>query len=96
MAFRIVLTTAARDELEALAATNEVKHRKVRRTLGLLEVNPRYGGLNSHKYETLKGPSGEDVWESYVENNTPAAFRVFWVYGPEPGMITILRITPHP
>jgi len=96
MTFKVVLTTAAREDLESLAATNENKHRKVRRTLGILETNPRYGGLNSHKYETLNGPSGEDVWESYVENNTPAAFRIFWFYGPAQGIITILRITPHP
>jgi hypothetical protein len=29
-------------------------------------------------------------------HNTPAAFRVFWYYGPEKGQITILAITGHP
>jgi hypothetical protein len=42
----------------------------------------------------LRGPNGEDVWESYAENKTPAAFRVFWCYGA--GVITILAIIAHP
>jgi hypothetical protein len=34
--------------------------------------------------------------EAYVENKTPAAFRVFWCYGPNRDELTILAITPHP
>jgi hypothetical protein len=69
----------------------------VRKTLGLLETQgPRYPGLNSHPYSSLQGPNGEDVWESYAENKTPAAFRVFWYYGPGRGVITVVAITPHP
>ncbi|MEH2220452.1 MAG: hypothetical protein V7K72_25715, partial [Nostoc sp.] len=52
--------------------------------------------LNTHKYESLSGPNGEEIFEAYVENKTPAAFRVFWYYGFEQGVITILTITPHP
>ena len=44
----------------------------------------------------LSGPNNEEVFEAYVENKTPAAFRVFWYYGPGQGVITILAITPHP
>jgi len=36
------------------------------------------------------------VWESYLENNVPAAGRIFWVYGPEKEDITIIGIEPHP
>jgi hypothetical protein len=36
------------------------------------------------------------VFESYVQNRTPGAYRVFWCYGPEQGQITIVAITPHP
>ena len=36
------------------------------------------------------------VFESYLENNTPAAGRVFWVYGPGRGDITIIGLEPHP
>jgi glycine cleavage system aminomethyltransferase T len=48
------------------------------------------------KFNSLTGPKGEDVFEAYVENRTPAAYRVFWCYGPEQEEITILAITPHP
>jgi len=39
------------------------------------------------------------VWDSYVENKTPGAWRIFWHYGPDEAdqkVITILAITPHP
>jgi len=69
----------------------------VRKTLGLLELHgPRYPGLQSHKYDSLEGAHGEDVWESYVEQRTPAAYRIVWHYGPGQREITILSITAHP
>jgi hypothetical protein len=68
----------------------------VRKALGLLETNPRHPGLNTHKFSSLKGPGGEEVFEAYAENMTPAAWRIFWYYGPEMKQITILAITPHP
>jgi len=36
------------------------------------------------------------VFEAYVQNRTPGAYRVFWCYGPEPIQITVIAITPHP
>ena len=36
------------------------------------------------------------VWQSYLENNTPAAGRIFWVYGPDRGDITVIGLEPHP
>ena len=45
------------------------KLKKVRKALRLLqEMGPTYPGLNSHRYSSVKGPNGEEVWESYVEN----------------------------
>lgn len=96
MPFLIVRTAAAVTVMDELSAKDERKHRKVLKTLGLLCQDPRYPGLNSHKRETEKGPNGEEIWESYVENNTPSAWRVFWFYGPETGIITVFAITPHP
>ncbi|NER92738.1 MAG: hypothetical protein F6J86_02575 [Symploca sp. SIO1B1] len=58
--------------------------------------NLRHPSLQTHKYDTLSGPNGEEVFEAYVENRTPGAFRVFWYYGPSQGVITIIAITPHP
>jgi hypothetical protein len=33
--------------------------------------------------------------EAY-KKKTPAAWRIFWCYGPEPDQLTILAITKHP
>ncbi len=72
------------------------KLKKVRRALGLLEQDPRYPALNSHKYHSLRGSQGEDVWDSYVENRTPSAWRLFWHYGPGEDVITVVTLGPHP
>jgi hypothetical protein len=58
--------------------------------------NLRHPSLNTHKFDTLFGPNGEDVFESYAQNNTPGAYRIFWYYGPGRNKITVVGITPHP
>ena len=70
--------------------------RAVRKTLGLLETNLRHPSLNTHEFRSLRGPSGEKVFEAYAQQRTPGAYRIFWRYGPEKGQITIVSITPHP
>jgi hypothetical protein len=96
MTFRILLSAEANDIYDRLAEFDPPKFRKVQKTLGLMETNLRSPGLKTHKYLSLKGPNGEEVFEAYVENRTPAAFRVFWCYGPDQGSITVLSITAHP
>jgi hypothetical protein len=95
---KLLFTPEARSVLKDLDSSPqyEAKSQKVKRCLGRLEANPRHPGLNSHKYQSVKGANGSDVWESYVENNTPSAWRVFWQYGSEPDTIVILTIGPHP
>jgi hypothetical protein len=63
-----------------------------------LRDNPHHPGLNSHPYSELEHPfdPGEKVWESYAQNDTPGAYRIFWGYGPGRGILTIIAITPHP
>ena len=73
-----------------------VRLRKVRKCLGLLEINPKHPGLRTHEFKSLEGLNGEKVWEAYVENNVSAAWRVFWHYGPDKDVITIISITQHP
>lgn len=68
----------------------------VRKALAYLEANPRHPGLNTHKYTSIQGPNGEDIFEAYAENKTPGAYRIFWFYGPGKKKITIVAITPHP
>lgn len=74
-----------------------------RKTLGYLETNPRHPSLPTHKYDAIRGPEGEDVFEAYAQNNTAGAHRVFFVYGPDRiekkqkiAVLTVIAITPHP
>lgn len=98
MRFEILYTETAAAQRDALERSKNLAKRwkAVRKTLGLMEVNLRHPGLNTHKLESLKGPAGEDVFEAYAENNTPAAYRIFWHYGPKKGQVTIIAITDHP
>jgi hypothetical protein len=70
--------------------------KKLVKTLGFLGQNPRHPGLESHEIDDLTRKHGIKIFQSYLENNTPAAGRLFWAYGPEKGDITILAIEPHP
>lgn len=66
------------------------------KAIGYLERDPRHPGLESHDIDALTRRYGEKVWQSYLQNRTPAAERMFWVYGPERGEITIIGIEQHP
>lgn len=98
MAFSIVFSASAADQLKRLEKDRGLAKRlkAVRKKLGRLEIDPRHPGLQSHKFQSLSGPNGEETFEVYAEQNTPGAYRVFWYYGPAPGKITILAITSHP
>jgi hypothetical protein len=96
MSFKLTFTNEAAAVLRGLEESADPKLKKVRKALGLLETNPRHPGLETHQFESLRGPGGEKVFEAHVENRTPRAWRIFWYYGPQPGMIRILNITPHP
>ena len=68
----------------------------VRKCLGFLQTDLRHPSLNTHEFRSLKGPNGEKIFEAYAQQKTPGAYRVFWYYGLERGMITIFAIVPHP
>ena len=79
------------------ASKDEIKlYKKLGKTFALIASNPRYPSLETHEIEALSKRYGMKVWQSYVENNTPAAGRVFWVYGPNQSDITIIGVEPHP
>lgn len=97
--YALVFTDEASAILDDLQSTkaHAVKCKKVRKALQQLrDAGPGYPALQSHKYSSLQGPHGEDVWESYVENHTAGAWRIWWYYGPEPDILTILTIGKHP
>jgi hypothetical protein len=72
--FKLKLTSEAKISLDSLKKTNPNKHKKVLKTLGLMEINLRHPSLNTHKYDSISGLNGEEVFEAYVENKTFAAF----------------------
>ncbi|OGT68160.1 MAG: hypothetical protein A3H43_02480 [Gammaproteobacteria bacterium RIFCSPLOWO2_02_FULL_42_9] len=96
--FKLQFTDIARAQLEALRKNKSLKKRAkaVLKTLAYLEADPRHPSLNTHKYTTIIGSAGEEIFEAYAENNTPAAYRIFWYYGSKKKQITIVAITPHP
>jgi hypothetical protein len=94
-----VYTREAEKVLDELRESNQyaVKLKKVRKALRLLEqTGPRHPGLHSHEYHSIPGPNGATLWESYVENRSPGAWRIWWIYGPQNEQITIVAIGPHP
>lgn len=99
MSYVLEYTTEASEQFLNLERRDVAKHRKVVKCLRLLSEDPKYPSLHSHQYASKSGPKGEEVWESYVENNTPSAWRVFWYFSPDTAIekvITVLAITPHP
>ncbi len=87
---------AARQQLGRLVADDAKFFKKLCKALGYLSQNPRHNSLASHEIDDLTRKHGFKIFQSYLENNTPAAGRVFWAYGPDQGDITILAIEPHP
>ena len=61
-----------------------------------ISLNPRHPGLQTHEIKPLSDRYGMKVWQSCLENNTPKAGHIFWVYDPEKGDITIIGLEPHP
>ena len=77
--------------------SDDVKlYKKLGKAFYLLSKNPRHPGLNTHEITQLSNRYGERVWQSYLENNTPGAGRIYWVYGPDRLDITIIGLEPHP
>jgi hypothetical protein len=98
MAYVIVETAKVTKTIALLNERDRVKYKKVIRCLAKLAADPSYPGLASHRYDTIRNfsVSQEAIWESYVENAAPSAWRVWWYYGPEDGQITVVDLGPHP
>jgi len=70
--------------------------KKWSKAIAQLRENPKHPGLRSHEIEPLTRRYGQKVFQAYLENNTPGAGRLYWVYGPEDGQITVIGLEPHP
>ena len=87
---------STRKQQGKLGRDEEKFFKKLVKTLGFLAENPRHNSLASHEIDALTARYGIKIFQSYLENNTPAAGRIFWAYGPDKGDITVLAIEPHP
>lgn len=96
--FEIFLTDEAKNQLERLKKDKglEKRYNAVKKAIRFLSENPRHKSLKTHEFTSLTGPNGEKIFEAYAEQSTPAAYRIFWYYGPGRNQMTILAITPHP
>ena len=61
-----------------------------------ISIDPFYPNLNTHEIEPLSRRYGLKVWQSYLENKRSKARRIFWVYGPGKGEITVIGLEQHP
>lgn len=96
--FEITLTEEAKDYLNLLASDRgrERSYKAVSKALRLMSKNLRHPSLATHEFHSKEGHKGEKIFESYAQNKTPGAHRIFWYYGPGKREITIVAITPHP
>ena len=98
------VTVVGREQFDALRynRASASTFKPVNQALGYLEIDPAHPSLNSNEFTSLSGAHGERVFESYVHDDTPGAYRIFWHYGPDEvagkkriPVITIIAITPH-
>ena len=98
--FALVFTRKAQEELDHLEHLPRYAGlvKQIKKTLGFLQTNPRHPSLQTHVFHSLEHPYDPDekVFEAYVQQQTPAAYRLFWCYGPAKGQLTVIAITPHP
>lgn len=73
-----------------------ILYQKWGKAMKLLSQDPRYPGLRTHDIQPLSKRYGLKVWQSYLENNTGGAMRMYWVYGPGQNNITVIGLDPHP
>ena len=78
--FEIFLTDEAKNQMERLRKDKglEKRYNAVKKAMHFLSDNPRHKSLRTHEFTSLTGPKGENIFEAYAEQSTPAANRIFW------------------
>ena len=87
---------AYKAENNLLKGNEKILFKKLFKILNLISNNPRHNSLSTHEITALSRRYGMKIWQSYIENNTSKAGRIYWVYGPNKEDITIIGIEPHP
>jgi hypothetical protein len=96
--FHLDFTAEAESQLIELRDSPALakRYKAVSKALRLLASNPRHHGLNTHVWDSRKCSHGDKLFEAYAENNTPAAYRIFWCYAPGGTALLIDSVTAHP
>ncbi len=95
--FELSLTDEAEAQVRAIEADRSRQGlvKQLKKTLRHLAANPNHPGLQSHPIAQFDKVFGGKVFSSYVQNNTPQAHRILWIYGPKSKQITIVNVVPH-
>lgn len=95
--FKLLLSDLAKRQFEQLRknSSKQGPYKAVGKALALMQQDLRHPGLKTHEYDKLSRDKGYKVFESYAQNNTPGAYRIFWRYGPGKDEIEIVSIVPH-
>ena len=74
------------------SATKEelLQYKTIGKALYLISQNPGHPKLKTQSVQSLSSRYGMIVWQSYLEEPSPDAKRILWLYGPKKGYITIL------
>ncbi len=98
--FNLQFTKIADEQLKKIEANSSQSAlcKQIKKSLGYLQTNPKHPSLKTYIYDSIDHPWDlkEKVFEAYVQNNAPSAYRIFWCYGPDKKEMTIIAITTHP
>lgn len=95
--FELLLSSEAKEQIAAIMQDSSKTglQKQLKKALNHLIQNPHHPGLNSHPISQFDKIFGGKVFSSYVQNNTPQAHRILWLYGPKTKQLTIVSVMPH-
>lgn len=93
---KIMAALSQKHQAGTLSADERTRLKLFVKCFQRLSLDPKYPGLKTHEISKLSQKYGMRVRQSYPQNNSPSAGRVFWIYGPGKSQITVCGIEPHP
>lgn len=78
MQFKLQFSEEAKLKLIELELDKSKKGllKQLRKALGFMETNLKHPSLHTHKFSEISCTLG-DVFETYAQNKTPGAYRIF-------------------
>lgn len=89
---KVVIDVAFEKKAHKLLRRHADKRTKIDKALRQLADDPRHPSLRTKKYDHAR-----EIWQSYVEADTPAAWRIWWIWDDaRPDTIIVTAYGPHP